>query len=198
MTAATKTHQLRLGESADGLATMLVTDRVETHRIHDYERWVEGIHGALREQPGFRSVDMVRNGGGETYAEYLILVKFDTETNMAKWHSSETLKSWLDKQGEITIHQPKFQAATGLETFFDQEPKEVPARPAFWKLVLLSAGCVYPLIILLNWMLAPIIGSWLRDLQILVVVLALSVLLTWPVMPYATKLLRPWLYPRAI
>lgn len=178
MIEASETHHLRLGQSADGLATMLVTDRVELKRVRGYERWVEGIHGALREQPGFLSVDVVRNGGGEIHAEYLVLVKFDTEANMARWHGSETLRSWLDKQAEITSHRPEFQAATGLETFFDREIAQPSAKPAFWKLVLLSAGCVYPLIILLNWLLALIISSWPRDLQILIVVLALSVLLT--------------------
>ncbi len=195
MTEASETPHLRLGQSADGLATMLVTDRVEPKRVQDYERWVEGIHSALRKQPGFLAVDVVRNGGGEIQAEYLVLVKFDTEANMARWHGSETLRSWLGKQAEITSQPPEFQAATGLETFFDRKTAQPLAKPAFWKLVLLSTGCVYPLIMLLNWVLAPTVGSWPRDLQILIVVCALSVLLTWPVMPYATRLLRPWLYP---
>ncbi len=76
-------------------------------------------------------------------------------------------------------------------------PTHAPAPktrlPAFWKSVVLSISLVYPMIVLLDWLLDPIIGGLPTYAQIFVIVVALSTLLTWPIMPCATRLLKGWL-----
>tara|TARA_R110002110_G_scaffold415612_4_gene651942 strand:- start:20492 stop:20797 length:306 start_codon:yes stop_codon:yes gene_type:complete len=93
----------------------------------------------------------------------------------------------------LVASAPHFEEALGSELWFDLASKR-QQQPAFWRRVILGTACVYPMIILLSWAFALIIGSWPPAAQIFAVVVVLSTLLTWPIMPYATRLLKPWLY----
>ena len=124
----------------------------------------------------------------------MILVKFDAQASLDSWRGSPELARWLAKLDGLTERAPQFQEAIGLELWFDRASGARPVLPAFWKRVVLSIACVYPMIMLLSRAFEPIIGAWPPAGQIFVVVVVLSALLTWPIMPHATRLLKPWLY----
>ncbi len=69
-------------------------------------------------------------------------------------------------------------------------------EPPFWKRVIICVICVYPLIVLLRLALAPVTGGLPWGVALLPNVVILSALLTYPVFPWVTRLLRPWLYPK--
>jgi len=69
-------------------------------------------------------------------------------------------------------------------------------EPPFWKCVIIGVICVYPLILLLRLALAPVTGGLPWGVALLPNVIVLSTLLTYPVIPWVTRLLRPWLYPK--
>jgi antibiotic biosynthesis monooxygenase (ABM) superfamily enzyme len=54
---------------------------------------------------------------------------------------------------------------------------------------------VYPLILLSNLLLSPLLKELPALLGLLISVIFISALLTYPVMPYLTKMLTFWLYP---
>lgn len=60
----------------------------------------------------------------------------------------------------------------------------------------MSAAAVYPMLMLLMALSSPIIGGLPQFLQVLIIVIVLSALLTWPIMPWLSKVLRPWLMAR--
>ena len=86
---------------------------------------------------------------------------------------------------------------SGLELWFDRPdtPQQLK-EPPFWKQVIIGVICVYPLVMFLNWTLVPIMEEFPKELSILVNVIILSSLLTYPVMPWVTRYLRTWLYPK--
>jgi len=189
-TAAQDTAHL---ERAKELATLMVVDHVKSECISDYESWLTGIHGDLQKQRGFVSVDVIRHLD-QPNPEYVILVKFENQESLNRWRSSLRLADWLSKLEGLIEREPHFEEAIGLEIWFDRASLPQHIMPAFWKRVVLSIACVYPMIIFLSSSFGPIIGTWPPALQIFVVVVVLSALLTWPIMPYATRFLRPWLY----
>lgn len=181
-------------ERAKDLATLMVVDHVNRESVSDYEDWLTGIHGDLQNQRGFVSVDVIRHLD-QPDPEYVILVKFDDRESLSRWRSSPELAAWLSKLEGLVARKPHFEEAIGLELWFDRASR--PHRmPAFWKRVILSIACVYPMIIFLSWAFAPIIESWPPAGQTFVVVVVLSTLLTWPIMPHVTRLLKSWLYER--
>ncbi len=178
---------------AQELTTLMVVDHVKPKCISDYEGWLTGIHGDLQVQRGFVSVDVIRHLD-QPNPEYVILVKFDNQESLNCWRSSSKLADWLSKLEGLIERKPHFEEAIGLELWFDRASSSQHELPAFWKRVVLSIACVYSMIVFLSWAFGPIIGSWPPAGQIFLIAIVLSALLTWPIMPYATRLLKPWLY----
>jgi len=176
-----------------GLATLMVVDQVSKDGIQNYEAWLAGIHGDLKSQPGFVSVDVIRQLD-QPRPEYLILIKFTDQAQMERWQSSQEAAQWLAKLEGLVDKAPRMEQAIGLEIWFDRKAAGQPDLPAYWKRVLLSIACVYPMIMLLEWALDPVIGGLPPAARILLVVVVLSALLTWPIMPFATRILRSWLF----
>ena len=54
---------------------------------------------------------------------------------------------------------------------------------------------LYPLVLLLNALLQPLIGSWPSALRVLVSLVISVPLMVWVVMPQLTRLFFGWLYP---
>ncbi len=175
-------------------ATLKIVDRVGRGRVPNNEAWLAGIHGDLKKHPGFISVDVIRQLDLPR-PEYLILVKFAAQVHLEAWQDSDEARLWLARLEKIVDEAPQLEQALGLEIWFDRGSTDAPQMPAFWKRVLLSIGCVYPMILLLDWAMSPLSRSLPPEVQILIVVVPLSILLTWPVMPVASRLLRRWLYP---
>ena len=176
--------------------TMMFSNRVKPNRISEYELWLRGIHLEAKNFEGFLETNIIKPVDTES-TEYISLVKFDSQENLTKWRGSSIEAEWLAKLTDLIEESADMQQASGLEIWFNR-PKVLmsAASPPFWKQVVLGVITVYPTILILNFLLKPITGDlpWLVSLFISVVIL--SSLLTYPVMPFATKLLRSWLYPK--
>ena len=180
---------------ADDPITMMFSDRVKPEKVDEFESWLHDIHNDAKKCLGFLDVEFI-TPSDPAYPEYITIVKFDSQDNISDWMNSETHAKWLTKLPDLINQNSDVQEASGLEVWFSRPKCLVSGDPPpFWKQVVLSVTIVYPLIIALNAALKPITGDlpWLLSLFISVVIL--SSLLTYPIMPFATKMLRKWLYP---
>ncbi|UWQ89646.1 antibiotic biosynthesis monooxygenase [Rhodobacteraceae bacterium M382] len=175
--------------------TLMFSDRVKPGKTDEYENWLQGVHSDVRTFDGFLDVDIIKPSDPSN-PEYITLLKFDNQANVNAWTTSQVHTQWMVRLQDL-IAEHDAQQASGIELWFDR-PKALvsEAPPAFWKQVVLSILVVYPSILLLGPILDPI-NSRLNDLMAtLVTVAVLSILLTYPLMPWASKLLRNWLYPQ--
>ena len=180
---------------ADDPITMMFSDRVKPEKIDAYEAWLRDIHNDAKTFSGFLDVNFIKPNDPAS-PEYITIVKFDSQENISGWMNSDIHARWLTKLPDLINQDTDVQKASGLELWFSRPKCLISAdAPPFWKQVVLSIAIVYPLIVLLNLALKPVTGHlpWLLSLFISVVIL--SCVLTYPIMPFATKLLRNWLYP---
>lgn len=177
--------------------TGMYTARVKPHKINEYREWLAGINAAVMERPGFVSVDVI-SPDSKDGTEFITLVKFEGCEHLKSWNESECLASWLGKLPSMLAADSISQERVGLEIWFDR-PKSSPEhlQAPYWKRVCIGVLCVFPLINLLRWLLSPITVHLPDSLALLFNVVVLSSLLTYPVMPLATRLLRNWLYKTA-
>lgn len=175
--------------------SMMFMDRVKPDKIEEFEAWLRGIHSNAKTFNGFIDVNFIKPSD-PTSLEYITIVKFDSQDNINSWMKSDSHAKWLSKMPELINQSMDAQKASGLELWFSR-PKYLNSAiaPPFWKQVVLSVSIIYPLIIILNLVLEPFIGNLPWLLSLFISVTALSLVLTYPIMPYATKLLRNWLYP---
>ena len=177
--------------------TTMFTDRVKPDRIAEYDAWSAGINGDVKQFPGFLSVDVIRPEDSD-HPEYITLVKFNSCKHLKRWRESPNAAKWMEKLPNLLAGSSHKQEGVGLELWFDRPNSSQSLKePPFWKQVLIGVICVYPLILILIWALAPFTASLPSSVALLLNVIILSSLLTYPVMPWITRLLRPWLYSKS-
>jgi len=177
--------------------TTMFTDRVKPGKTAEYDAWSAGINGDVKRFPGFVSVDVIRPEDGD-HLEYITLVKFDSCENLKRWKESPNLAKWMKKLPNLLAGSSRTQERVGLELWFDRPSSSQSLKePPFWKRVVIGLVCVYPLILFLRWALEPLTAGFPSRVALLFQVVVLSSLLTYPVMPWVTRLLRPWLYPKS-
>ncbi len=73
-----------------------------------------------------------------------------------------------------------------------------PLRPIYWKQVLITTFTVYPLLMLIQWLLSFLspMQSVPKELAVLAAVFAVASLMVFPVKPLTMKLLGSWLYKK--
>lgn len=177
--------------------TVMFTEYVRPDRIEDFEQWSAGVHSDARQSSGFISVDVIRPTSGDVF-EYTTLMKFDSYENLKRWSDSASLAHWMEQLPALLIVKTQPQSSVGMQLWFDRPGTPHPLiKPPFWKSSVVGVISVYPLVVLLNWGLAPVTQAFPEKIALLVNVIVLSALLTYPVMPWVTRLLRGWLFPHS-
>jgi len=174
----------------DVAISKLISELVLAKQVERYEAWLVEINDEMMRFDGFVSLDIIRPRD-ENHLEYLILIRFDSEVTLKAWEDSDVCQQLLKKSSALVQRNHTVQTSLNAKVWFDlNNQKKVPA---FWKQVTLGVLAVYPLVILLNIVLQPINSQLPYLLSVLVTVIFISILLTYPVMPLLTKWLAKWL-----
>jgi antibiotic biosynthesis monooxygenase (ABM) superfamily enzyme len=178
--------------------TIVISEIVEPTRIPEYEAWTQGFNQVAQQYPGFLGVDIIRPRDHD-FPEYVIIVKFDSYANLRGWLTSSTYHQWRSQSHVFVAGRSQQYLPNGLELWFTLPPNQGSklSQPAYYKQVLLGIIAVYPLILLSNAIFNPIIHQLPLWIGLLITVPVVSALMTYPVMPWLTKVLRFWLYPTA-
>lgn len=175
--------------------TEVISEVVQRDKIEAYENWVKGINQAVKEFTGFLGVDVIRPRDPANL-EYVVIVRFDTCANLKSWKSSATCRQWMEKSQGMQSRGTHLQEANGLELWFTLPTKAQQSSPAYYKLVVVGILAVYPLVILSNLLIGPLVSELPYLVAVFISVVAISMLITYPVMPWLTRLLSFWLYPK--
>ena len=142
--------------------------------------------------PGHLGVNIIRPTSPNDY--YRIVFKFDSMKNYIAWESSEIREQWLQRYAQVTIGDVEQEVLSGLETWFTLPGGEAVVPPAKHKMAIIIWISIFPLSIIVNYLLRPWLGDLPITLQIGIVSLILVVLMTYAVMPVMSKLFHRWLH----
>src|SRR5215217_7809217 len=173
------------GSQRDEPVTVLYSRRVKPGREADFEAWARDIVAAARQFPGHLGASVLDAPGSR---EYHILFNFADRGSLRAWLDSEERRRLLARVGELLETDRGLQQLTGLETWFKPPPR--------WKMWLVSLVAVYPLVLSFQALVVPRMAGLPLPLRALLFPLVLLTLMTFVVMPTATRLLRRWLGPR--
>jgi antibiotic biosynthesis monooxygenase (ABM) superfamily enzyme len=176
------------GDSADPV-TIVATFRVKPGHDADFARWAHDITEASAQFPGHLGASWLGSNG-----RYQVVYRFSNDMLFHDWHESSTRAGFLEKLAPIGALATD-EHLTGLETWF-QLPDE-PGRPAppKWKMVAVTWIGVFPVLGLLQWLVAPYLGSVPLLLRVMAFSLLVVTTATYLVMPRLTMLFKAWLYP---
>jgi antibiotic biosynthesis monooxygenase (ABM) superfamily enzyme len=189
-------------DKAIGPVTIIVTRTAKLGKSKEFEEWMDGILHAAMKFEGHMGVNVIRPIAPSR--DYTIIFRFDTYSNLTKWENSEIRNEWLKKSLEVAEGEPIVEKHTGLEFWFtpqQQDSKigpqllERPTIPPRYKMAIVTGGFVFVLLISIAQVLRQTLGPVLPSVLItLISVIVMVILMTYAIMPTATRLMRPWLY----
>jgi antibiotic biosynthesis monooxygenase (ABM) superfamily enzyme len=141
------------------------------------------VHG------GVQGASMLTPPPGSDTREYGILRTFANERERDAFYESPMFKAWDERARTLTEGEPVYRQLHGLEAWF--RSSHIP--PPRWKMAIATFLGVFPVAMILNLTLGPVIRSWHFVLANAVFNVFVIALLTWVVMPLITRVLHPWL-----
>jgi antibiotic biosynthesis monooxygenase (ABM) superfamily enzyme len=141
---------------------------------------------------GVLGASMLTPPPGSDSREYGILRTFADEAQRDAFYESPMFKAWEERAKTLTEGEPVYRQLHGLEAWF-RSPHN---PPPVWKMAVATFLGVFPVAMILNLTLGPLLQSWNFLLRNALFNLCVVTLLTWVVMPLVTRLLSGWLHPR--
>ena len=140
---------------------------------------------------GVVGASMLTPPPGSNSREYGILRSFTSKTERDAFYESPMFKAWDERARTLTEGEPVYRPLHGLEAWF-RSPHNPPPR---WKMAVTTFIGVFPLAMILNLTIGPVIHGWPFVLRNAVFNACVVALLSWVVMPVVTRLLHVWLQP---
>ena len=196
----------------DGPVTVVVTRIAKRDKIREFEEWMDGIiHEAMRFE-GHMGVDVIRPSDLSN-PEYVIIFRFNTFENLARWEKSKARREWLAKSKEVTEGEPVIEKQTGLEIWFTpprsrsgggsikgnkassltSSTTTAPIAPPRYKMAIVITAVIFILVSILLPQIRQLTTGLHIHLSTFIGVTIMVLLMTYVIMPSVTRLLEPWL-----
>jgi antibiotic biosynthesis monooxygenase (ABM) superfamily enzyme len=125
--------------------------------------------------------------------EYLLLVRFDTESNYMIWESSGIRKEWVERLELYVSKESKVRVQEGFEFWFAQQEKLAPTK---WKMAIIVWLVIFPLILVLTTLAGKYLTSLHPYLRMLVVSIIMVSSMTYFIMPKITNVFSFWIFKK--
>lgn len=185
--------------------TVSITRRVDPARITESGHWVEEGMNRARQYPGFLGSGWVR--ASEDSAHWHTLYRFTSHETLDAWESSKERAAWLAEGSDLVL-EAREEKRTGIEGWFDT-PQEGPldstgrdasaGPPPRWKQSVAIWLGLFPMNLVFALLASALVPGWdalPTVLKLLTSTLILTPIIVYFVLPWVTRLLRPWLNGR--
>ncbi|HEY1321764.1 MAG TPA: antibiotic biosynthesis monooxygenase [Streptosporangiaceae bacterium] len=169
------------GTDSQRPVTVLATRRARPGCEAEFETFLARLQRVVAASPGNLGMTFVPPSGADR--EYVVVYRYDGPASLRAWHSSPERAAMIDESAELTEAPPRERALTGLETWFTTPGAGVVRAPARWRMWLLSACGIYPIITLVSVLFGPVLAPLPPPLRFALVTPVLSATMTWLVMP---------------
>ncbi|MFD1140651.1 antibiotic biosynthesis monooxygenase [Larkinella insperata] len=178
----------------DSAVTTIIVQRPFKNQVHVYEDWLKEMVTLAQGATGHRGVNIIRPHGHNE--GYTIVLHFASEASLRTWLESDTRRQMIEKVRPFLNTEEKIEIKTGLEFWFTPPEAKKLAPP--YKQFLLTWSAIFPLSVLVPWLLTPILtalpfGS-VPLLKPLLTSLVIVGLMTFVIMPRYVRLVAKWLY----
>lgn len=163
------------------------------------ERFEAELHAFIARSlhtEGQLGVHVLRPEPGSGSHEYGIVRRFNARVFRDRFYDSPLFRQWVATVAPLTEGEPRHQEVSGLETWFTLPGQRALIPPPRWKMAAVTVIGVWPVSMLVPWLLNPFITNLPQLVQALAIAAGIVIVLTWAVMPALARTLRPWLEHR--
>ena len=182
------------GEAPPG-GVAVFTHRVLTGRDDEFRAVQNDLNVAGREFTGYRGSVVLAPGSPE--GMWMSVVRFENDSNLAAWRSSERRAALLPAlRAQLHEEFGQYTRSTPFGSIVRVGAGGTSVTP-LWKTAMVVLLVLYPVVMLLSRFLGPLLSDTGADpgLALWVSQVASMVALTYLCMPLATKAFRWWLDP---
>lgn len=154
--------------------------------------WAHGITAAASAFPGHLGAQIYEPSAGRE--ELIIVFSFESADQLREWESSAVRAEWVAKGDALSVGGQRTPVASGFESLFapSAQAKTPPPR---WKTATIIAIALYPMSLLINWLLIPALAGVPLVLRVLITTLIIVPWMAWLGVPYLSRWLHGWLNP---
>lgn len=179
--------------------TVSITRHLDPGREREMVCWVQAGMALAERFPGYLGGGWVRPGAAsETWH---MLYRFSDAESLAEWEGSHERGWWLDSAGGLGVVESRVERRTGIEGWFDdpttrdiRDLRVAPPAPPRWKQASVIFLVFYPLSLLANWLLGPLLADVPFALRVFCVVIVMTPVMTYLALPWVTRQMAWWLH----
>jgi len=161
----------------------------------DFHKALLGVIEKAKSFQGYQEIKSLKLEDNDNL-EFLLLAKFDNETNYKAWEDSDTRKNWSNELKKFVTKQSKVRHQEGLEFWFDLPKQPNTIVPTKWKMGLVTWLVIFPLILILTSLANKYLTFLHPNLKMLFVSLILVSFMTYFLMPKITKVFAFWIFKK--
>lgn len=179
-------------DMAEPVTTIFAREIRHGHEAR-YEGWLAGISSSSSKFTGNQGTTILRPAEGRE--QYIAITQFDSAANLESWMQSSERETWLSKLESIKICREEVVSLAGVERWFTLPGSGQSRMPPRYKTAALVFLGLYPLVLILDVVLGPLLAGLPGALQTLCSLVVSVSLMVWAVLPALTKLFAGWLHP---
>ena len=175
--------------------TVSITRTVLPEHHRRFNAWVQAGQELAREWNGYLGSGWIRTAPDSN--EWHVLYRFADAKSLRAWDESDERRWWMDSAAEL-VETTRVEHRTGIEGWFEPPGEQnvtIPETvvPPRWKQAVSIFLPFFPLSLLSNFLLVPLLKDWPLVFAVLLNICILTPLMTYIFLPATTRLLRPWL-----
>ena len=174
----------------------LIVQRVREGCEQTYREWSSEINKACSEYPGFLDLEVFEPVPGQS-DNFVLVIRFATAAELEAWHTSPTCRKLVEEKKHFLESEVRHAPSSVFGTWFSgaaEGPDREPSQP--WKEALTVLLTLYPTVMLLTlYVTGPLLQGWSMSISMYLGNLMSVSVLTWVLMPLATRYLSFWLKP---
>ena len=171
--------------------TLMVARRVADGRYQDLIAWLREGEQLATDFPGYLGSGVLAPPPGDN--EFQIIFRFVNEQTLHAWEHSVSRTAWLARGSDLFAH-PKEHRVSGIEGWFGAAGQ----RPPRWKQAMAIWLAFFPVSLLFNFVLGPLLSEMSLLPRIFVSTLCLTPLMVYFFIPLSTRLLAGWLNSKPV
>jgi len=167
--------------------TMMVARRVADGRYQDMLTWLQEGELLATDFPGYLGSGVLAPPPGDN--EFQMIFRFSDAATLGAWEHSASRKAWLARGSDL-FAGPQERRVSGIDGWFGA----VGQRPPRWKQAVAIWLAFFPVSLLFNFGLGPLLAELSLVPRVLVSTLVLTPLMVYFFIPLSTHLLAGWLH----
>lgn len=168
--------------------TLMVARRVAHGRYEELMAWLREGEQLATDFPGYLGSGVLAPPPLDD--EFQIIFRFADEQTLQAWEFSNSRSAWLSRGSELFAH-PCERRVRGIDGWFGA----AHARPPRWKQSVAIWLAFFPVSLLFNFVLGPLLGELSLLSRVFFSTLVLTPLMVFFFIPLSTHLLASWLNP---